>query len=75
MGEDEKGKMAAEEEEEVVVVGRGGKARTGQPLLQASQPALSPKRQRLLGGAERKAETVPRPAVEDIGKGQSEGMD
>lgn len=37
----EGGRMATEEEE--VEAGRGEKARAGQPLLRASQPAPSPK--------------------------------
>lgn len=77
MGEGETERMAAEEEEEVEEVGgRGEKARARQPLLQASQPALSPKLKSLLDGAERKAQTVSHPAAPTIDKDQSdEGMD
>lgn len=56
--EEEEEEEEAEAEEE-----SGGKATAGRPLLPASQPALSPKRWRLLDEAERKPETMPRPAV------------
>lgn len=78
MGEGETEKMAVEEVEVEVeeVGGRGEKARTQQPLLRASQPALSPKVQSLLDGAERKTQTVSHPAAPTIDKDQSdEGMD
>lgn len=62
----------------MAVGGRGEKARAQQPLLRASQPALSPKvaKQSLLDGAEGKTQTVSHPTAPTIDKDQSdEGRD
>lgn len=72
VGEDEKAKMVLEGEEEEEEVGSGEKARAGRPLLPASQPALSPKLERLLDEAERQFLTQQhRPQT----KISAEGMD